>query len=210
MYTMIPYCLFCYCLQTIVRFDNSALHHSYNLRLFLDYIYMKIYFDTTTWIRIYEELDDQTQIEERDAIDSLLELLQDDDEILTSKFQINQMYSFLNSANRSNDEKDAITKALAHCEEKCRILDSSDPYCKAETDELIQEASLNHREDARHIVISWRKEADYFITTDRELFHDKRGAIENALNKMWHPTAAGNSKRLIVLNPIDFLHLLQK
>lgn len=167
---------------------------------------MKLYFDTTTWIRLYETNLDKKNQQEQDAIDDILQKIDEESLIIiSSKFQLNQLYSLSHSVNNSSNKNDAIAKAIAHCLETTGITTNTSPYCKQELDEFMVESKIQHKEDGRHIIIAWIREADYFITTDYELFKDKKSDIEKALNKMWHPLSPIHSQRMSILNPVGFL-----
>ena len=154
----------------------------------MNQILLKLYFDTTTWIRLYENLtEDYTKLEQ-EAIDDILDEKNNTlFEIISSKFQVDQLYTLLNSSNTSENKKDAIQKSIAQCIENTGQTTQTSPYCQQELDEFMLESKINHREDGRHIVTAWIREANYFITTDRELYKDKQIDIEKALSKMWNP-----------------------
>jgi len=57
-------------------------------------ILLKLYFDTTTWIRVYEDSTNDQNISERNSIDGILEMRDEGKiELISSKFQLNQLYT---------------------------------------------------------------------------------------------------------------------
>jgi len=173
-------------------------------------ISLKLYFDTTTWIRIYEVITNEKSGNEQEAIDKILDLREQKTmEIVSSKFQLNQMYTLVNSSASSENKKDAVAKSIAQCLECCGDSTKTTPFCQQELDEFMTKSKIQHREDGRHIVTSWIREVDYFITTDQELYKDKKSEIEKTLNKMWHPLISTHSKRVEIINPIDFIRKIE-
>ena len=177
---------------------------------FMTNIVLRLYFDTTSWIRLFETITDDNSRNEQQSIDAILTLQEEGRlEIISSKFQLNQLYTLSNSSNSSKNKKNAVLQSIALCLECCGDSTNNSPYCKPELDEFMAGSKINHREDGRHIVTSWVLEAGYFITTDRELYRDKKSDIEKTLNKMWHPLISTHSQRVEIINPIEFLRKIQ-
>jgi len=177
---------------------------------FMTNVVLRLYFDTTSWIRLFETITDENSRNEQQSISDILELRDNGRiELVSSKFQINQLYTLSNSANSSENKKNAVLQSIALCLECCGDSTNNSPYCKQELDEFMNESQIQHKEDGRHIVTSWIREADYFITTDRELYRDKKSEIEKSLNKMWHPLISTHSQRVEIINPIQFLRKIQ-
>jgi len=170
---------------------------------------LTVYFDTTTWIRPFEDIADERPIQERNAINIILEEI-GSNEIISSKFQLNQLYSKVNSKDNSADEKDAFAKSIAQCLQNTKDTTKTTPYCKQEVDDLIFKTKLNHREDAYHIIIAWLKLTNYFITTDGELYDGKKTIVEETLNGMLNWGVESRTHNMVIINPIDFLPILRQ
>lgn len=170
---------------------------------------LTVYFDTTTWIRPFEDNSNERPSQERNAINIILEEI-GSNEIISSKFQLDQLYSKVNSKDNSEDEQDAFAKSIALCLQNTGNTTKTTPYCKQEVDELIFNTKLKHREDAYHIAIAWLRIADYFITTDGELYDEKKSIIEKTLNGMWNWGVDSHTHNMTIINPIDFLPILRE
>jgi predicted nucleic acid-binding protein len=169
---------------------------------------LKLYFDTTTWVRLYEEGDSKI-IAERDATTKII-TCKNDLEIITSQFQLRQMYSKVNSHSIDPNKREAFRKAVATCEVITTSTPKFDPYCEHHLKDFSSRVTLRHNEDKHHIILAWMKEADFFITTDDELYNTQRIDIENTLNNMIHPSSAINYHKVRILNPIEFCRIFKK
>lgn len=161
---------------------------------------LRLYFDTTTWVRLFETGNEKI-INERNAIHSICTQKFD---IITSQFQIRQMYSKKNSNSISAQQKSAFEQAIATCESIAIEPPRFDLYYGNYLKEFTSKTQLQHQEDRIHIVLSWLYRVDYFITTDYELFKTEKSSIEVALAGMVHPTTPNNFHTVNVLNPVDF------
>ncbi len=198
----------------------TVLYHKYKH----DYSkYMKLYFDTSCWVRITEtNLDEILKYEknqiikqkkkeliekERTAVVDILDLQEKNKvkyTIISSKHQIGQLYTKLTSLKTSQRQKEALPAVIAFCIENTDNTTNSDPPNWFQPrNELMQKCVLPDSEDAKHIVIGWIREADYFVTTDKPLYDYNKKCIESTLDSMLHPTLG--THRIEILNPIDCL-----
>lgn len=180
-----------------------------------------IYLDTGCWIRITEtNLDEILRYEknldikekrrntiekERESTLEILEKVRKEPEkykIVSSKHQIQQLYAKKNNLYTSASQKEALLAVIAFCVELTGDTTLTDPDCNSLRDELIEKSNIQHAEDAKHIVIGCVREADYFVTTDSELYYDKKTDIERSLGLM-QPQIP--EKHVEIVNPLTFL-----
>jgi hypothetical protein len=160
---------------------------------------LKLYFDTTTWVRLFETGNPKIDAE-RTAIQRICE---QNMEIITSQFQLAQMYSKKNSRSIPPEENELFAKAISVCEFRATTPPKFDPYYGSILREFSDKTNLQHREDKIHLILAWLNEADFFITTDGELYNTEKLSIEVVLAGMVHPHAQGNFHKMTVLNPTD-------
>ena len=163
---------------------------------------MIIYFDTTSWARLFEtgtSTIDQESFAMSEIIRRRSELNLD---FVTTKFQIDQMYSKVNSISITEEEKLVFQRAVAVCEE---LATEFRTYINTELLEFQKSVKLCHKEDSIHIVSAWKLKASNFITADNELFDTKKREIEKTLSNQWHPGIDTHQHKIYILNPIEFL-----
>lgn len=176
---------------------------------------MKIYFDTTCWIRTIENDLNQSSEKEKQTILRILEMVQKDPskyEIVSCQTQINQLYTKKNSSNTDQKKKEALAYVIAQIEIYCSNTINNNPInSNSSRDELQRKISLRDNEDAKHIAIAWLREADYFITVDwssiLNINTDKQ--IEEALASMYHPTLCDTDKVVKICSPASFLECIK-
>jgi len=160
-------------------------------------------------MRLYDEYNDKdndkTPQEQREAVGDILEKLTSK-EFISSRFQVKQ-FDGMHEDEQQDNKKGAILAAKATCEETCPQSTKTHPYCRNEVQALIEKTGMNDKEDAWHIVIAWIKGADYFITTDRELYETKKNAIEKVLAEIGPPPGV-EVKNIQILDPRDFIKIL--
>ena len=163
---------------------------------------MKIYLDVNAWMRPFQINSEKTK-NEADAVANIVTNSSGKYEIITSEFEINFLYGTQHSRSLDEKKKEAFAKALAFCESVTNN-DEEDPSCSDDVKKLHETLKLNDREDRWHIIVAWRKQVDYFITADRELYDTRKKDIEGFLESLWHITAPNNTHSMKILNPIPF------
>jgi len=166
---------------------------------------MKIYFDTSAWMRLFDQEDSVEDIKQREAIGDILEK-KDSLEIISSLFQTKQFEYMLNHETIEN-RRLAIIAAKEMCNQTCGDSIKKSPYCKYEWQDFMKKARLNDDEDGYHIVNAWLKGADYFVTTDYELWNTKKFLIEKTLSEIYSPSGV-EVKEIKILDPREFKKLI--
>lgn len=176
---------------------------------------LKIYFDTTCWIRTVETNLNKHSETEKTIILDILEMVEQNSsqyEIVSCQTQLNQLYVKKNSSRTSADMKEALIYAIAQIEVHCNNTIDDDPAnSNLIRDQLQEKISLPDNEDAKHIAIAWLQDTDYFITTDRisiiNININKR--IENALASMQNPNSNQTGKVVKICSPESFLQCIK-
>jgi len=163
-----------------------------------------LYFDNNIWLRPFQKNSGRSE-KEAEAVNTIVENCCENYEVITSDFQENYFLGTKNSLTLSTNNKDAFAKGLAVCLSITNQTRKRDPYCYNEIKEFEKKVNIKDSEDRVHIVLSWRKEVDYFITADKELYETKKKEIEEELEKMYHPTANNKTNKMQILNPITFV-----
>lgn len=177
---------------------------------------MKLYFDTTTWIRTVETPSDIFKRKEKEAITEILELNEkqpNEYEIISSKTQLNQLYTKKNSLRTEQVMKDSLEYVIAAIEEKTNTSCKNDPWNVNQfLDSILKNTGLPDKEDAKHITIAWINNADYFITTDwRSILNlNKTNIIENSLKNLIHPNNGNSGYEVKIIDPVCFMNEIIK
>lgn len=166
---------------------------------------MKVYFDTSAWMRLYDEETGEDDIQQREALGNILDK-QDSFELISSLFQTNQFNHMLGIETQEN-RRGAIVAARETCKQTCGNSIKGKPYCETEWKEFMKKTRLNDDEDGYHIVIAWIKLADYFVTTDYELWNTKKILIKKVLSEM-HPPPGVEVKEMEILDPREFVKII--
>lgn len=161
-----------------------------------------LYFDNNIWLRPFQTNSGRSE-KEAVAVNLIIEKCCENYRIITSEFQENYFFGTQHSRTLSNDQKDAFAKGLAVCQSVAE--ETKDLFCNHDIETFSTKVNLNDREDRVHIVLAWRKEANYFITADKELYESKKSEIEEALEFLNHPTANNNTNKMQILNPVPFV-----
>lgn len=156
---------------------------------------MKIYLDTNAWIRNFE----QGNAIVNSQCDAVGDILENDFDIISSKFQIKQ-FGHLIQNESDIDKKIIYQSAKDLCEITCPNSSKRFIPCKIEARQLMTAAMLNDYEDAMHIMIASMSGAEYFITADDELYNTKKHVIERQVSAI----APSNTRNLKVVDPIEF------
>ena len=150
-------------------------------------------------------------MDERQAILDILDVIdnnQSEFQIISSLYQINQLYSKLRSKNTSANLQEALPTSIAFCETHAGNTIKSNPVYKSLADELLAKSNIRDQDDANHIVIACIRDVDYFITTDSELYRDKVDDIKTALIPILNQMS--RIQGIEILNPIPFPSVMRR
>lgn len=149
---------------------------------------IRVYLDTTCWIRTIENPSKRFLIEEKNATRKIIEKIQQSSnfEIISSKTQLEQLYVKKNSGNTSPQDKNALAFVIAQIETISSKYQQDPNNTALVRDEILAKTTLPDREDARHIAIAWLSCCDFFITIDWNtiLNLNKSRMIESALSSI--------------------------
>lgn len=178
---------------------------------------MKIYLDTTCWIRTTESNDILTrfQTEEKEAILNFLDIIwanSEEFQVVSSKHQRYQIENKIRNTNPT--QKTALEYVLAQIETLAsKTLQYNPSLHNEKTAEFLTKfPMMPDREDARHIIISWLHNADYFVTTDWRSILNINPAknIENVLASLIHPISPQTSKPVQIIDAKSFHEYIEK
>lgn len=158
---------------------------------------MKIYLDTNTWIRLFEQGNTIVNLQ----CDAVGDILNQNFDIISSKFQIRQ-FSHLIKHEPNIDKKQNYQYGKDLCELTCSKSIQEFTPCTTEARQLIKKTMMNDYEDALQIVIASIRGAEYFITADNELYTTKKQIIEKSLTTIFPVNTYTHN--LQILDPIQF------
>lgn len=149
---------------------------------------IKVYLDTTCWIRTVENPTKRFLIEEKDATRKIINQIQQSSnyEIISSRTQLHQVYIKKNSGNTSPQDKNALEFVIAQIEVNSSGYQHDPTNTISIQNEILSRTTLPDREDARHIAIAWLSHCNFFITIDWNtiLNLNQSRMIESALSSI--------------------------
>lgn len=173
---------------------------------------VKIYFDTTCWVRMVEnDLNKQFLEKEKESILEIQDIVEnnkDKFEFISSNHQLQQLDNKLENPQTSDDQLDPLLVVIASCKVHAGETSDYDPPSSTQmANELAGKVNLPDFEDVKHIAIAWIKEVNYFVTVDWTtiLNLNQNKMIENALDSMWHPTLHFTAKPVEIFDANSFL-----